>query len=369
MSDLMNEPPPLNWNELEPPPDVDDGLDYDSAWEYGPYPPLDEDLLDTDLFDTSWLVNLSPAPPEVASAIQTSEFAGDEWAWHDARLVGVDRGEFAGDTRYEVGAMDLYANLKTGDLGGSYLTLAAFAEEAPAVGFYHDLNRQIHEAALPAHEVPSFAETQAMAMQSEPLNWRSARPEEYTAYEYLRDLDTFEPTRADEPSEQALDPLLQTALELGGVIEPQLESENVQQALDAIGVEVENFDSDMDSAPFYDTETSTAYWIGVFQADREDRDNCVTSILSMGRNPETGEMEAQLAPCVPGDWDKAYSAAEYLIDVAQRGGIEQVFDAAEGMALATDQREFWQSERGLSLEADTAREMADYARDNWEMSL
>jgi hypothetical protein len=95
----------------------------------------------------------------------------------------------------------------------------------------------------------------------------------------------------------------------------------------------------------------------------------VTSILSLGRNPDTGEMEAQLAPCDPGDWDKAYSSAEYLIQVADRGGIEQLFDTAEGMALATDQREFWETERGMPLEADTVRDIADYTRDTWEVEL
>jgi hypothetical protein len=55
--------------------------------------------------------------------------------------------------------------------------------------------------------------------------------------------------------------------------------------------------------------------------------------------------------------------------VAQRGGIEQVFDTAEGMALATDQREFWETERGVALEPDTTREIADHARETWEVEL
>jgi len=191
----------------------------------------------------------------------------------------------------------------------------------------------------------------------------------------LRDLEAFDPALADDPPEEALDPLIQTAIELGGVaraVEPEVEPEPVIdesafQALNAIGVQVENFDPNADPPPFYDAETGTAYWIGVFQPDKDDRENCVTSILSLGRNPETGAMEAQLAPCVPGDWDKAYTAAEYLIQVAQKGGIEQVFDTAEGMALATDQREFWETERGVALEPEATREIADFTRETWEM--
>jgi hypothetical protein len=70
---------------------------------------------------------------------------------------------------------------------------------------------------------------------------------------------------------------------------------------------------------------------------------------------------------VPGDWDKAYSAAEYLIQVARKGGIEPVFDTAEGMALATDQREFWETERGVALEPEATREIADFSRETWEV--
>ena len=151
---------------------------------------------------------------------------------------------------------------------------------------------------------------------------------------------------------------------------PKLErNETAFQALSAIGIQAENFDPNADPPPFYDAQTSTAYWIGVFQPDKDDRENCVTSILSLARNPETGEMEAQLAPCVPGDWDKAYSSAEYLIQVADRGGIEQLFDTAEGMALATDQREFWETERGVPLEADATHDIAETTRDTWQVEL
>src|SRR5258708_37225591 len=54
----------------------------------------------------------------------------------------------------------------------------------------------------------------------------------------------------------------------------------------------------------------------------EDPKNCVASVLSLGRNPETGELEAQLAPCVPGDWDKAFESSQHLLSVMERGGID-----------------------------------------------
>jgi hypothetical protein len=390
MSD-MYEPPPMDYDTLEPPPDfymedpwagmpLDDDYSYDSGLDFYPYPPSsDVDLFPIpDDYTPDDLRDLPDVPPLSQDGLQGFEQAeplDESWSWHDARLIGVDRGEDAGENRYEIGAIDLYADADTGDLGGSYLPITASGDVDEATHSYHDLQEMIHEERLTPWQVPEFAENKAFAMNPEPQNWRGAEPEEYVAYDYIRDLEAFDPEMADEPPIEAIDPLIQTAIELGGVLveqelepEPEMD-EAASQALNAIGVQAENFDPSLDPPPFYDVETGMAYWIGVFQPDKDDRENCVTSILSLGRNPETGAMEAQLAPCVPGDWDKAYSAAEYLIQVAQKGGIEQVFDTAEGMALATDQRELWENERGLPLESDTARDIADYTRDNWEVEL
>ncbi len=384
MSDYQDHPvseaaaPPIDYDDWRPP----DDYAYDYTLADDPYPPdelspsrLDGFIPDDYLPEDSSFPDMPPLSQDGLQGFASPEPADESWSWHDARLIGVDRGEEVAEGRYEIGVIDLYADADTGDLGGSYLPIAAFRDEAPALGFYHDLQRQIHDQGLASYQVPDFAEARAFEMHPEPANWRGAQPAEYAAYDYLRDLEAFDPALADDPPPAALDPLLQTAIELGGVVvEQKIEAEPIVdqvafQALNAIGVQAENFDPTLDPPPFYDAETGTAYWIGVFQPDREDRDNCVTSILSLGRNPETGEMEAQLAPCVPGDWDKAYASAEYLIQVAGKGGIEQVFDTAEGMALATDQREFWENERGLPLEADATREIADYTREQWEVEL
>src|SRR5690606_18572337 len=324
--------------------------------------------------DVPHLPDVPPLSQDGLQGFEQPEPTDEGWGWHDARLIGVER-ETDDGTRYEIGAMDVYSNVNTGDLGGSYLPVASFEDVDVAAAFYHNLQEKIHDEGLPAYQVPEFAEARAAEMNPEPEQWRGATPEEYAAYEHLRDLEDGGIAGRDEPPDHAIDPLIQTAVELGGiVVEPEVETPQIEdgsafQALNAIGIEAENFDPTKDPPPFYDAETGTAYWIGVFQPDKEDRDHCVTSILSLGRNPETGEMEAQLAPCVPGEWDKAYASAEYLIQVAQKGGIDRCFDAAEGMALATDQRELWENERGVALEADAAREIADYTRDAWEVEL
>ncbi len=57
------------------------------------------------------------------------------WHWHDTTLIVFER-ENAGRSEYAVGAVDLYANANTGDLGGSYLELATFEDIDRAAHVY-----------------------------------------------------------------------------------------------------------------------------------------------------------------------------------------------------------------------------------------
>ncbi|MCA0455407.1 MAG: hypothetical protein LCI00_15625 [Chloroflexi bacterium] len=376
VSDLMPEPPPIDYDNWELPEEVffmpDDPFPDDifaSVPSNFDYEVLNEPWLqDDNRFDLDELKELLDVP-SAQNEIGVSQTASldTNWSWQDARLIGVER-EIDNITRFEIGAIDVYANLNTGDLGGSYLPIASFEDVDVAATYYHTLQEQMHDQGLSAHQIPDFAEKQSLLMNHETEQWRSAVPEEYAAYEHLRGLEDESIEGRDEPPDHLIDPLIETAIELGGV-GSEIEDQSAIQALNAIGIQAEGFHPTQDPPPFYDAETGTAYWIGVFQADKNDRENCVTSILSLGRNPETGTMEAQLAPCVPGEWDKAYTAAEYLIEVAQRSGIDHCFDAAEGMALATDQRELWEKERGVLLEPDTTQTVSDYTQDNWEMDL
>lgn len=369
----MDMPPPPDYDMQEPPPFFDDP--YPDEW-YD-YVPEDEIFMpvqsDLDVFipddytpEDQGIPDLPSPEQDGLQGFEAPEPNDEAWSWSDARLIGIDRGKEAGNGRYEIGGMDVYANHETGDLGASYLPIAAFATEAEAEEVFHELQEQIHDEGIVVHQVMQFAEEQAFAYNPEPENWRGAEAPEYEAYEHTRKLDDA----LDMPPDEAIDPLIETAIELGGVErqpEPKLSDE--QRALAEIGIQADGFDPAHNPPPFYDEQTGTAYWIGVFQPDTDDRENCVTSILSLGRDEESGEMVAHLAPCVPGDWDKTYGAAEYLIAVAQRGGIEPCFDAAEGMALATEQRELWQDARGVPLENDAAQDIADIGRENWELDL
>lgn len=357
----MPEPPPLDLNAMAPPPD-DFDYGYDPALDMPPFvEPVEPPEMQQSGPDQ---LSLLPDEPPDVPALDAG------WSWSDARLIGIDRGPKAGENRFEVGCIDLYSNPYTGDVGGSYLPLAAFAEELAGEAFYFDLLAQLHAQDVPPYEMPDFAETHALL---EGHEWRGAGRLEYEAYDYVRDWENDGRELTDDPPEAALDPLMQQALALGGVAvergpEPAI-GQSALQAFAAIGIEAENFDPAGDPPPFFDAQTGTAYWIGVFQENADDPSHCITSILSLGRNPETGQVEALLAPCVPGDWDKAYSAAEYLIEVAQKGDLERCFDAAEGMALATDQRAYWEAERGLVLDETTTQDISAHTAETWKVAL
>ncbi|MBL8153636.1 MAG: hypothetical protein JNM70_05570 [Anaerolineae bacterium] len=361
---MPDDPYSDDWFLSEPPPDLDYAPDLD------PWLPDDDRFVPT---DTPLRLDLPPVEQDGLQGLEPPEPADAGWRWHDARLIGVECQDESG-IAYEIGCIDLYANLHTGDLGGSYLLISTFDDADVAAAFFHDLQSQIQRDGLLNQAIPAFAEQAATRIHGETPAWGSASGDEYQAYSLLSDLEQADPDTRDLPPAAALDPLLEEALRLGGVVQevsrpvPSIDDPSAFQALSAIGIQAEGFEPTRDPPPFYDAETGTAYWIGVFQPDPADTANCLTSILSLGRGAD-GELQAQLAPCVPGDWDKAYSAAEYLIQVAEKGGIDRCFDAAEGMALATEQRERWSQERGVPLAPEATRGIADYARQEWEVEL
>jgi hypothetical protein len=266
----------------------------------------------------------------------------DGWHWHDGTIIALAHGgPDEAEERYAIGAVDVYANALTGDLGGSYLEIATFDSLDSAADLYADLQADIHERQLLPFQLMTFAQDKAVEHGQSAPEWRSMGDAEYAAYDAVRSLDNAE------------------------VEAPQLD---VSQALREIGVAADGFDLEADSAPFTDA-AGTRYWIGVFQPDPAQDEACVTSILSLGRHPETGALQAALAPCVPGDMNRSLKAAEYLIEIAGSEGIDSALDAAGVLALATDQRALWGNERGIALDADTTADLAQFTQDSWGPDL
>ncbi len=277
----------------------------------------------------------------------------------DARFVGVEYQNEAGEpSGYSVGCIEVYADPSKEDgMKASYLEIAAFNDPLDAVALYDTLQAPVDQgwiADYSVHELANFAAGEHHA----PGGWREATPDDLAIYNWYAGHDlSFEP-----PAEIGAEHKQSTTA-------PSEQLDPTFSALSAIGIQAADFDPSQDPPPFYDPATGTAYWIGIFQPDLEDPKNCVASVLSLGRNPETGQLEAQLAPCVPGDWDKAFESSQHLLSVMEREGIDACFLAAESMAVATDQRELWETGRGMALESDYAEQAADYAHETWELDL
>jgi hypothetical protein len=300
-----------------------------------------------------------------------------EWNWLDARFVGMENVDPSGQiTGYDIGCVEVYSNTRTGNLGGAFLPIQAFKPEEleQAEDLFQRLNGYTYDQGLAAHELPAMAEKVATRIAEragqEPPTWRGLTPDEYELYG--REWGLTQASDPDMPPDRAHDDLRRTAYELGGV-EAEIGANELHpaaQALTGIGLTSGDFDPDRDIPPFYDETTQTAYWIGIYQPDPDNHETCITSILSLSRDPDSGTYEALLAPCAVGDWDKAYEASEHLIGIAQRSDdIERVFEAAEGMAIAGDQRQEWQQDRGVLLEPDSAQTVGEYAAQQWELDL
>ncbi len=366
---MSKTPLPMDWNALQEPPELDFSMPDD------PFPTVlfADDAFDYLPGDDAFNPLSMPEPVELdvpAVAAQPVFNADEGWGWHDAGIIAVERTTLDHEgERYSIGAIDLYANAHSGDLGGSYLEIGTFGDLDQAAAFYHELQNEIHNQRLLPFQLTDFAHERAAKRAAElgesAPTWGVAGPAEYAAYDEMRSLDAGALLDLP-PDDFEFEDLFNLENEPAPAVEMDIPA---FKALRDIGIAAESFDPNTDPPPFVDPETGTAYWIGVFQPDKDDPSNCVTSILSLGRDPKTDEVEAQLAPCVPGEWDKAYGAAEYLLNVVERDGIERAFEAAEGMALAADQRGLWEGERGIPLEPDTAQDLADYTRDLWEIDL
>jgi hypothetical protein len=378
--DLWDEPPDDEWLPPEPPgdwtpPESPDALPPEISDPLAPPTPGNSDtpfaeplapqaaLSDEPAYVPSdtwerYLASFTPDKnPDIVDSEQRSR--GQDLNLVDARFVGVEYQNERGEpTGYGVGCIEVYADpTQEGDAAGSYLEIAAFNDPLDAAALYDTLQTPVDKgwiADYSVHELANFAAGEHDVSDV----WHTATPDDLAIYNWYAGHDlTFEPPLETDPtrSQDAAIPA-----------EPPNPAFN---ALSAIGIQAADFDPAQDPPPFYDPATGTAYWIGIFQPDLEDPKNCVASVLSLGRNPETGELEAQLAPCVPGDWDKAFESSQHLLNVMEREGIDGCFLAAESMAVATDQRELWETERGMPLEQNYAEQAAEYAQETWELDL
>lgn len=280
------------------------------------------------------------------------DFREDEdWQWQDTRLIQLERSD--DELRpHEIGCIDVFAS-QSGDLAGSYIPIERFADPDAAAAFSQQLDTQFAQTNTIPYQMDYFAERAALKHADGEVTWRSAGPAEYDAF-----IAQSAP-QLDAPPHETLDPLLATAYELGGVPGRTVPIDTgTFQAVEQLGVSADTLRDDA-SRPLYDAASDTHYWIGVFQPDPADTDFCITSILSVQRDPATQQPVAHLAPCADGDWDTAYEHATNLIDVAHQQGLDACLDVAADMARDTQQHLIWDDGHGVQLDESTSRHVAD----------
>jgi hypothetical protein len=133
---------------------------------------------------------MSAMPPEHTDQMKSEvqSYPPDAgWHWHDAALIVFERRD-AGRSEYAVGAVDLYANALTGDLGGSYLELGAFSDLDRAADQYTRLQTAIDEQMLLPFQLADYLDRRLQDNAHKP-EWRTAGPAEYAAYEAIRSID------------------------------------------------------------------------------------------------------------------------------------------------------------------------------------
>jgi hypothetical protein len=304
--EFWDEPPDEDWTPPEPPELVDEPVaTSESPVVNEPFAPPVDGAIQEPVYEPSnaWERFLASATPEVNPDILDSEQRSRAQALNlvDARFVGVEYQNEAGQpTGYGVGCVEVYADAaQENGVAGSYLEIAAFDNPLDAAALYDTLQTPVDKgwiAHYSVHELANFAAEEHDLAD----DWRAATPDDLAIYDWYAGHDlTFEPPREVEAEQSSAEP-----------------PNPAFNALSAIGIQAADFDPAQDPPPFYDPATSTAYWIGIFQPDLEDPSNCVASVLSLGRNPETGTLEAQLAPCVPGDWDKAFESTASICSVS-----------------------------------------------------
>ncbi len=248
---------------------------------------------------------------------------------------------------YAVGVVEVWQDPQTGDQTGAYLHLADAPHLVRAEEMRSNIYRLADEAEVADADLGDFAH----GLIKQRGEWQPLTDAQWQVAD--QSLAPDAPNFQDDATWAARDRLLAQVFEVSG---NELEREEIDQphelqtVMRGLGLQAEDFNPANTPPPLFDETTNTAYWIGVYQPDPANPKEAITSILSIQQD-EAGQPVAHLAPVATGDWDHANRTAEYLLGVAERTqDVGQVLDAAESMAVATQQRELW----GMPVEQDIA---------------
>jgi hypothetical protein len=308
--------------------------------DYSPPMPSDEDFYVPD----EVYINVPPDWVEESIPVQSAPPASDtverdpDWLLQGTGVIieAIQPDPDADPMGYAVGVVEVWGNPLTGDQSGAYLHMA----DAPHLERAEEMRSNIYgkadKADVPDHQFGDFAHGLIQGRGE----WQHLTESQWELVDNSPAPNT--PDFLDDTLWEARDQMLAQVFEMAAD-EPRF-APDVTQAMADVGIQIEDFDPANTPPPLFDEGTNTSYWIGVFQ-NPERPDQAVTSILSIRDD------EARLAPVATGDFERAYQTAEYLLKVAERTqDVGQFLDAAEGMAVATQQRELWGTTQGMSVD-------------------
>lgn len=310
------------------PPPIPHGEDYTVPdWVY----------LDTapDVTDTITVRDTTPASDTVER--------NTDWQLQEAGVIieAIQPDPDADPTGYAVGVVEVWGDPHTGDQTGAYLHMA----DAPHLGRAEEMRDNIYrmadEAGVSDPEFGDFAHRLIKGRGE----WQPLSESQWGLVDNppVPDMPDFQDDTIWEARDRMLEQTFET-LEREDIDQPI----EVEQVIQRMGIQIEDFDPATTPPPLFDENSNTAYWIGVYQPDENNSDEAITSILSIQQD-ENGQTHAHLAPVATGDFDHAHQTAEYLLKVAERTqDVGQLLDAAEGMAVATQHRELW----GMEVDED-----------------
>jgi hypothetical protein len=260
---------------------------------------------------------------------------------HSGIIIEADGDEYA------VGVLEVWNNPLTGEQNGAYLPMAQAPHLARAEEMQSNIYNLADEAGVSEQEFGEFAHGLIKGRGT----WQALSEGHWALNEDALAPDT--PDFTDDAIWAARDQRLDQAFEAVGLQREAVDhTPELTETLQGLGIQIKDFDPASNPPPLFDETTQTAYWIGVYQPDPTNQDQAITAMLSLGTD-EGGQPSAHLAPVATGDYDHAYQTAEYLLSVAERTqDVGRVLDAAEGMAVATQHREFWQDSQGIRLQDD-----------------
>lgn len=258
---VMEEPPDWVMNTALPeePPDLfptRHDLLLSPLAQYAPLLPAASDFPVPDAIYAEPLLDMPPELPAQTGTYAATVDRHADWTLHQ---TGILIEPLPDDEKYAVGVMELRADPATGELAGSYLHLA----DAPHLERAEDMQRNIYRLADEAHVPdPAFGDfTHGLVQQRgdwQPLTaaqWALVAPEPAP--------DT--PDMTDDATWAAQDRLLSQAFEnVGGLQREAVDQPHeVQQVIQQMGMQVDDFDPYQHPPPLFDESTNTAYWIGI----------------------------------------------------------------------------------------------------------